>query len=274
MKIDSHQHFWKLERGDYRWLTPDLEVLYRDHSPGELRNILDRAGIDGTIAVQAADSEAETEYLLSLSDAHDWIRGVVGWTDLAAPDAGDAVARLARRRGLAGIRPMIQDIVDDAWMLGGSLGGGIEAMIGAGLVFDALVFPRHLGYLREFAVRYPGLRVVVDHCAKPRIGGGEFESWSAGLAEAARFENVFCKLSGLVTEAGANWTAADLRPYMSYARDIFGFERLLFGSDWPVVNLASSYGDWLGVARDFLCDASEAEVSAVMGGNALEVYGL
>lgn len=248
MVIDTHQHFWKLDRGDYGWLTSELEPLYRDFMPHDLKPLLDAAGIGGTIAVQAADTEAETEFLLSLADEYDWIRGVVGWVDLEADTAADSIARLAGHQKLVGLRPMIQDIPDDQWMLRDTLGRGLAAMVEHNLTFDALVMPRHLKHLFVFLAKYPDLRVVVDHCAKPEIRNNKFDVWERDMGEIALTERVFCKISGLVTEAATDWSDADLKPFISHILEIFPENRLLFGSDWPVLNLASDYQSWKDIA--------------------------
>ena len=241
MKIDTHQHFWKLARADYNWLTPDLVPLYRDYLPEDLEPLLRECGIDGTIAVQAADSEAESHYLLSLADRNDWISGVVGWVDLEGPNAATSIERLARHPKLVGLRPMIQDIEDDAWMLRDDLQSAVAAMVANNLTFDALVRPPHLVHLKKFLDRYPTLTVVIDHCAKPEFRNGAFEPWATEMGDIARSPNVLCKISGLVTEAGQGWQADDLEPYVQHIINAFGSERLMFGSDWPVVNLPSSY---------------------------------
>lgn len=260
MLIDTHQHFWKLERGDYGWLTPDLAPLYRDFMPEDLKPLLDAAGVSGTIAVQAADTEAETEFLLSLADTHDWIRGVVGWVDLAAATAPASIARLAAHPRLVGLRPMIQDIPDDTWMLRPELAGGIAAMVRHDLTFDALVMPRHLPHLRAFLAAYPDLRVVVDHCAKPEIRNAGFTGWAETLQEIAADTRVFCKLSGLATEAATAWSEADLAPYIRHVIEVFPESRLLFGSDWPVLNLASDYQAWIDIAARGHATAGRAAI--------------
>lgn len=272
MIIDSHQHFWKLDRGDYDWLTPDLAALYRDFLPEDLAPLLQEAGVDGTIVVQAAATVAETEYMLSLADRHDWILGVVGWVDFESPEAPATIARLAAHPKLVGLRPMIQDIPDDDWMLRDGLRPAIAAMIAENLTFDALVMPRHLGHLKTFLARYPDLRVVVDHCAKPEIRNGEFAPWAAGISEIAAVESTFCKLSGLVTEASETWSPADLARYIEHVLEVFGPGRVLFGSDWPVLNLQSEYGQWHALVRDALSGASEQDQAAVMSGTARNAY--
>ena len=251
MKIDTHQHFWKLDRGGYDWLTPDLAAIFRDFLPADLEPLLKANGIDATIAVQADDNEAETEFLLSLADRYDWIVGVVGWVDLEALTATASIERLAQHPKLVGLRPMIQNIDDDAWMLRETLKPAISAMVAHNLTFDALVLPRHLNNLNLFLERYPELTVVVDHCAKPNIRNQKFEPWASQIAIVAQHPNVFCKLSGLVTEAREGWAHKDLEPFASHVRQVFGQNRILFGSDWPVVNLASNYNRWHTVYQIF-----------------------
>lgn len=250
MKIDAHQHFWKLVRGDYSWLTSDLTSLYRDFEPKDLKPLLVAAGVDGTIAVQAADTEAETEYLLSLADTHDWILGVVGWTDLEAPDAPAKIEQMAQHPKLVGFRPMIQNIEDDAWMLNANLRPALAAMVVHNLTFDALVMPHHLGHLLRFLERYPTLRVVIDHCAKPKIRDGHFDTWAENMTQIAKTSQSFCKLSGLTTEASPEWRTKDLSPYITKVLREFTPARVVYGSDWPVLNLASSYDAWLTIVQD------------------------
>jgi len=272
MNIDTHQHFWKLDRGDYDWLTPDLTPLYQDFLPQDLEPILAQHAVDGTIAVQAAATEAETEYLLSLADRFDWILGVVGWVDLAAPHACNSIARLAEHPKLVGLRPMIQDIPEDDWMLGAGLAPAIAAMVASDLTFDALVMPRHLENLDRFLGRYSALRVVVDHCAKPEIRHRQWEPWAADLAKIARHQNTFCKVSGLTTEAGDTWSDADLAPYLGQVAKVFGPQRLLFGSDWPVLNIASDYGDWHQLISSSATDILQGSTPQTMAQNAQKAY--
>lgn len=257
MRIDTHQHFWNLDRGDYTWLTPDLAPLYRNFSPEDLKPLLDASSIDGTIAVQAADSQAETEYLLGLSDQHDWILGVVGWVDLESPTAPASIERLAGHPKLVGLRPMIQDIPDDNWMLRGTLTPALDAMIRHDLTFDALIMPRHLKNLTTFAERYSDLRIVIDHCAKPDIKNAAFKTWATEISAFGGNANMFCKLSGLTTEANPAWQAADFDLCLDHVIDVFGVENVMFGSDWPVLNLASSYSQWLEILTEKVCGNCE-----------------
>lgn len=270
--IDTHQHFWKLARGDYNWLTSDMKTLYRDYQPEDLVPMLLENGVGGTIAVQAADSEAETEYLLTLADRYDWIVGVVGWVDLEASSAIAGIERLSAHPKLVGLRPMIQDMEDDTWMLRDALRPAIATMVSHNLTFDALVLPRHLVHLKMFLAKYPELTVVIDHCAKPEIRNQEFELWASQMKEISSFSNSFCKVSGLVTEAGEDWEEADLKPYIEHVIQIFGLNRTLFGSDWPVINLASPYGTWCKHIKEVVGNASEQNKYAFFEGNALKVY--
>lgn len=273
--IDAHQHFWRLDRGDYGWLTPGLGVLHRDYGPDDLAPLLAQASVTRTIAVQAAETVAETRWLLSLAEAHPWVAGVVGWADLAAPDAPSVIADFARAPKLKGLRPMLHDMADDEWLLGAELVPVWAAMAAHGLRLDALVRPRDLPVLRRFLERRPGLPVVIDHGAKPDIAGGGLQAWAAEIQALARdHPDVCCKLSGLVTEAGRGWSVEELRPYADALLEAFGPPRLMWGSDWPVVRLASEYGEWRAASLALLSDLGEAERAQVLGGTAARFYGL
>ena len=271
-RIDAHQHFWSLARGDYGWLTPEMEPIYRDFLPDDLEPLLTEAGIDGTILVQAAPTVAETEFMLGLARDEPYVRGVVGWVDFEDPGAPDEIARLARQPSLVGLRPMIQDIAEDGWMLGEGLVTAFDALIAADLTFDALTLPRHLPALRELLARYPNMRTVIDHGSKPLIRDGILDGWDRDMAALASGTTAFCKLSGLVTEAHADWTVDDLRPYVDHLLGTFGPDRLVWGSDWPVCTLASSYGRWVEVTEELLSGLSEDERGAILGGNAARAY--
>ncbi len=261
-----------MARGDYDWLTPDLEVIYRDFEPVHLRPLLDAAGIDGTILVQAAPSVAETGFLLSLADTQDWVLGVVGWVDLETTDAPETLARLAQGGKLVGVRPMIHDIPDDQWMLRPALQPAIECLIELDLTFDALVRPNHLDPLMCFFGRYPDLKCVIDHGAKPPIHSGALEPWASQMTELAGSTGAFCKLSGLLTEASSAWSPAEIQPYAELLIEQFGPSRLMFGSDWPVVTLAAGYGDWIALARQLTQHLSERERAQIFGETAARFY--
>ena len=272
--IDAHQHFWRLSRGDYGWLTPDLEVLYRDFEPADLLPLMEGAGVERTVVVQAAPSVAETRFLLGLANATEWIAAVVGWIDMASGNAAESLEALAAHRALRGIRPMIQDIPDPDWMLDDRLTPAFQAVEGCGLAFDALVKPVHLPRLLELLDRHPALTVVVDHGAKPDIASGGFESWARDIGRIARETAACCKLSGLVTEAASDWDDAALRPYVDQLLDCFGPERLLWGSDWPVVELAGGYRAWREASLRLLAGLAADERAAILGGNAARIYRL
>ena len=275
MRVDAHQHFWKLARGDYGWLTPrDHPAICSDFLPEHLAPLLKQARIDRTVLVQAAPTIAETEFLLALARETPFVAGVVGWIDFHGADAASSIARLASRGKLVGLRPMIQDIADDRWMLSPKLAPAIAAMEEKNLVFDALIKPRHLPILIDFLARYPRMRGVIDHGAKPAIASGNLLSWKSAMREVARTGRALCKFSGLVTEAGPSWSVASLQPWVDVLTEAFGAERLMWGSDWPVLNEASDYLGWLRAAEMLTEQLSRAERDAVFGGTATSFYGL
>ncbi len=279
MRIDAHQHFWALSRRDYRWLTPDLAPIYRDFGPLELAPLLASAQIERTVLVQATDTVAETYFLFSVANQTPFVAGVVGWADLEARNATKELEKLARDGKLVGVRPMIQDMADAAWMLRPSLGPALRAIGALDLAFDALVKVVHLPHLRSFLARHPELRVVIDHGAKPTVACGMrpwpvFATWRDHLAAIARESTAFCKLSGLVTETEGEWTTADLRPYVDVLLETFGPRRLMWGSDWPMVNLARGFEAWWNATGELLSGLSAEEREAVLGGNAARFYRL
>jgi len=272
--IDSHQHFWSLARGDYGWLTPALAPLYRDFLPADLAPLLRSAEIDRTILVQAAPTVAETRFLLDLAQRTDFIAGVIGWVDMAAEDAADVIAELTTDPRLRGIRPMIQDIADIDWMLAPGLTPAFRSLAERDLCFDALVRPQHLRNLGILLGRHPDLKVVIDHGAKPRIADGQFDEWAADMARLARETPALCKISGLVTEAPSGATLESLRPYLDHLFTVFGPERLMWGSDWPVVNLACQYSTWWETMQRYVTPLDPAARGAVLGRTAARFYGI
>jgi L-fuconolactonase len=272
MRIDAHHHLWTLVRGDYGWLTPELAPIYRDFSLADLTPHLSAAAIDGTILVQAAPTEGETAFLLDIADNADVVRGVVGWTDFDAADGEVRIDALAERKLLVGLRPMVQDIPDDDWLLRPELAILLAAMARHDLIFDALVLPRHLPRLLHVVDSHPDLQFVLDHCAKPRLSTGEIATWRRDIALLAERPNIVCKLSGLSTEAAPNWQIVDLRPAVDHVLGCFGPQRLLWGSDWPVVNLAGGYERWFAATQILLANLSADEKEAIFGGNAARTY--
>ena len=275
MMIDAHQHFWHPGRGDYDWMPADEPLLFRPYAPDDLLPLLDRHGIAATVLVQAAATVAETEYLLGIADACDRVAGVVGWVDFEQPDQRRTLERLAGHPKFKGVRPMIQDIPDVDWMLREDVQWGFAAVSDLGLSFDALGFPPHLPNFLTILTRYPDLRAVVDHCMKPRIrdhSAESFDAWADGMARIAAETGAFCKLSGLVTEASADWSIDDLRPYARHVLEVFGPERVMWGSDWPVCRLRTEYDAWRAAAEALTADLSTAERTRVFGGTAAAFY--
>ena len=270
MRIDAHQHFWRIADRQGQWPPAELAAIHRDFMPEDLRPLLREASIDGTVLVQTMETEADTAFMLDIADKHDFVLGVVGWTDLKAADAPDAIARLARHPKLKGFRPMLQDIADDRWIDDPGLKPAISAMIDHGLVFDALVLPRHLDALLAFARRCTRLPIVIDHGAKPPIAEGRFIDWYARMKALAVLPNVHCKLSGLLTEAGDQKPTA-VRPYAETILDLFGPDRVIWGSDWPVLRLAGEYRAWLAQCLDIV---PAEHHDAVFGDNAVRFYNL
>ena len=272
LQIDSHQHFWKLERGDYHWLTADSGALYQDFLPGHLEPLLVDNGIVKTVLVQAASSDQETDFMLSLAEQCDFIAGVVGWVDMESACAVERIQALAESPWIKGIRPMIQDIEDTDWMLKPGLDRAFQALVDCNLSFDALVLTRHLPNLLTLLKRYPELRGVVNHGAKPDIAGGDTEQWRDHIAALANQTQACCKFSGLVTEAGERADYKHLKPYFRHLYRCFGAERLMWGSDWPVVKLSMEYDQWRKLALDLLAQLPANDQQQLLGGTAARFY--
>lgn len=268
MKIDAHQHYWKPSRGDYGWLTPEKGPIYRDFMPEDLAPYLAKHGIDRTILVQAAPTAAETELLLQLAVATPSVAGVVGWVDFETPDAQARLVALAKHDRLLGVRPMLHDIPDVEWLLKHVSAAARTVMAAEGLVFDALVRPHHLPVLAEFMTRSPCPRVVIDHCAKPalREPGFDAKRWESDMATLAA-RGAWCKLSGLVTEAPDDWSVATLESTARFVLETFGPDKVIWGSDWPVVDLAGGYDRWHAAARELA-----GTYPGVFGANAHACY--
>lgn len=267
--VDAHQHVLRIGHHDYFWLQPG-SAIRRDYGLDDLRPLLGE--VTGTVLVQAAPSAEETQFLLEVAEASDGlVRGVVGWVDLAGPAAPDVIGALAGRPIFKGVRPMLGFIEDTAWILQPQLQPALKALAREGLRLDVPARPRHLPLLAELAERHPALAVVIDHGAKPAIARGEFAGWARDIAQVARDTLVFCKLSGLATEASAGWTDEELRPYVDHLVACFGPDRLMWGSDWPVVELAGGFGRWRDTCLRLLPPDLHA---AVMGETARAFYGL
>jgi L-fuconolactonase len=269
--VDAHHHLWDPATADYPWMTHEVAPIRRRFAPEDLAPLLLARGVDATVVVQARSSVDETRELLATAAAVPWIAGVVGWVDLADPAIGDVLAAL-RGGHLVGIRHQVHDEPDPAWLLRDDVVRGLSAVDAEGLAYDLLVRARELPAALEVARRFPGLRLVIDHLAKPPLRNADTTAWAEGLSALAALPNVCCKLSGLVTEAAwDSWSAAELVPYLRRAVDWFGPDRSLFGSDWPVCLLAASYDEVIDLT---LAALAPGERAAVMGGTAARVYAL
>jgi L-fuconolactonase len=273
--VDAHHHVLQLARGDYGWLTPALAPIYRDFTLADLVPLLRASGIGGTVLVQAAPTVEETRFLLDVARASGGlVRGVVGWVDLTAKDAAATLAELGRDPLLKSVRPMLHDLADGDWILRADVDNALTELPRLGLRFDALVKPRELPVLLKMIERHPDLDVVIDHGAKPAIAAAGWQPWADRIAAIARHPRVCCKLSGLVTEAGQQWSIDELRPYADHLLGCFGPARLIWGSDWPVVNLGGGYGRWVAATTALLADLTAADRAAILGDNARRFYRL
>jgi len=273
LRIDAHHHLWQYSQKEYGWIGPGMGAIARDFGPQDLLRELRACGIDGSLAVQARQSVEETDWLLALAERSQFIRGVVGWAPLAFADFPEVLERWSGRSKLKGLRHIVQAEPDDEFILGKEFNRGISALARSGLVYDILIYERHLPAVIKFVDSHPNQLFVLDHLAKPRIKDRQLEPWRSCLSELAKRENVYCKLSGMVTEADwKNWTPDELRPYAEVALDAFGAGRLMFGSDWPVCLLGGGYEKWLATAQELLGNLSAAEKDLVLGGVAAKVY--
>lgn len=275
MRIDSHHHLWRYEPREYAWIDENMGVLRRDYLAEELEAETARAGIGATIAVQARQSLEETRWLLEVAGAHPMIRGVVGWVPLIEEGVADALAELSSNPKLRGVRHVLQDEPDDAYMLREDFNRGIRSLEHFGLVYDVLIYARQLADTIRFVNRHPDQPFVLDHIAKPAISRSSFdEPWAGLIRELARREHVSCKLSGLVTEVrDPDWTLDMFKPYFETALDAFGPDRLMFGTDWPVCRLRCDYGRWVTAVEELMHGLSPDARDRIMGRTALRIYG-
>jgi L-fuconolactonase len=274
MLIDAHFHSWQLARGDYAWLTPQMGSIYRDVAVPDWQRVAVPLGINGGVLVQAAPTEAETQHLLALADMHACVLGIVGWVDFLAPDAMQRIEALARHPRLKGLRPMLQDIADPDWVLQPAVQPALEAMAHLGLVFDALIKPVHLPRIVALAQRHPQLTIVIGHAAKPSIATAQWQPWADDLARLAAETSATCKLSGLMTEAGPQMPIDAHRSYSAHVLACFGPQRVMWGSDWPVLEMCSTYGVWWQECQALTAALDAQERDLIFGGNAQRVYRL
>jgi L-fuconolactonase len=275
MRIDAHQHFWRYNPDEYGWIDDSMARLRRDFLPSDLQPELERGGFDGCIAVQARQTIEETRWLLELATALQFILGVVGWVDLQSENVRSQLKEFSINPKLLGVRHVVQAEPDDRFMLRPEFLRGVAALDEFGLTYDILIYPRHLPVAAEFVKRFPRHRFVLDHLAKPYIRKQEIEPWRSDLRRLAEFPNVYCKISGMVTEADwGTWTAEQIAPYINVALDCFGAERLMMGSDWPVCTVAASYARTMSLMIEFLKGHSDDERDAILGGTAAKFWRL
>lgn len=275
MLIDAHHHLWKYNEHDYVWMTGAMTSLRRDFLIPELNAAMSASGVEGTVAVQARQTTGETDWLLELSARHPFILGVVGWIPLCDPDATAHLDRFAASPKLKGIRHVLHDEPNDFFMLRGDFNRGVSLLSRLGLAYDILIFERHLPQTIQFVDRHPNQVFVVDHIAKPRIREGALSPWREYIRELAKRECVYCKVSGMATEADwNNWTTAQLRPYFDVVLSAFGPKRLMFGSDWPVLTLAADYSRWAETFRSWIAELSPAEQESICHETARAAYRL
>lgn len=275
MKIDSHQHFWKYDPVEYGWIDDAMRAIRRDFLPGHLRAEIAAAGVDGVVSVQARQSLAETQWLLDLAAENDFIKGVAGWVELVSPNVGAELERFAANPKLKSVRHVVQGEPDADFILRDDFNHGIRELQKFSLAYDILIFERHLPQTIRFVDAHPNQVFVLDHVAKPRIKDGVLEPWNNNIRELARRPNVYCKISGMVTEADyKTWTEAQLRPYFEAVLGAFGPKRLMFGSDWPVCLVACDYVSWHKLVSGWISKLSPGEQARILGGTAIEAYRL
>lgn len=275
MKIDAHQHFWEYSVEDYGWINEDMYLLRKDLLPQNLKPILDDNQFDGTIAVQARQSLVETQWLLKLADENEFIKGVVGWVDLRSNKLDEQLSEFSKHPKFVGVRHVVQDEPDDNFLLRPNFLTGIEKLAKYNLTYDILIFEKHLPVACEFVKHFPEQPFVIDHIAKPLIKKGDLEPWAENIRKLAEFPNVWCKVSGMVTEADwEDWTSRTFFPYLDVVFDAFGANRIMFGSDWPVCLLAATYAEVVAILKDYLDlkDFTDAEQAAILGENTRRFY--
>ena len=275
MVIDSHHHFWKYNQHDFGWINDEMSVIRRDFLPEDLKQTISAAGVDGVISVQARQLLKETDWLLRLARENDFILGVTGWLPLSDDDAEEHLEKYAAKEKLKAVRHVVQDEEDDYFILRKDFNRGISLLKNYGLIYEILIFEKHLPQTIDFVDRHQDQVFVLDHIAKPLIKDNIIYPWKKNIKELAKRPNVFCKLSGMVTEADfKTWTPGQLSPYFNVVLEAFGPERLMFGSDWPVCLVAAGYGEWLQTVKGFISGLSENEQKMILGGTAQRVYGL
>ena len=275
MKIDSHHHFWKYSTDEYGWIEDEMKAVRRDFLPAELEKEIEGAGINGVVSVQARQTLEETEWLLRFSEKHDFIKGVVGWVPLISTDVGEYLSTLRSFTKLKAVRHVVQGEPDDDFILREDFNEGIRKLKECKLSYDILILEKHLPQTIRFVDMHPDQIFILDHIAKPRIRENLIEPWRKNIRALAERGNVYCKVSGMVTEADyGKWTDEQLRPYFNAVLEAFGPERLMFGTDWPVCTVACDYRRWVVIVQKFISSLSTSEQEAIFGGNAIKAYNL
>ncbi|HZF65708.1 MAG TPA: amidohydrolase family protein [Chitinophagaceae bacterium] len=275
IRVDAHQHFWQYHPVRDSWITEDMSVIRRDFMPEDLEPLLAANGLDGCVLVQTDQSDDHTDWLLTLAEKHDFIKAVVGWTDLQSPDVKEKLSAYKKHKKLKGFRHILQGEQQRSFMLRHEFKNGIRQLANFGFTYDILIYPDQLRYTELLVKEYPDQPFVIDHLAKPYIRSNKIDEWRKEINAVARYPNVSCKLSGMVTEADwKTWTKESFRPYLDVVVNAFGVDRLLFGSDWPVCLVAASYADVVGIIRDYFSAFSEQEQAKVFGSNAVNFYNI
>ncbi len=274
-QIDAHHHLWNYSAAEYGWIDDNMKRIRRDFTPADLKAEIDAAGIDGVVSIQARTEVKENDFLLDYADRNDWMRGVVGWADLTDPNVGKTLERYAGRKKLKGIRHTLQGEPDERYMLRDDFNRGVALLKDFGLSYDILIFERHLPQTLQFVDRHPDLTFILDHIAKPRIKDNVLSPWQSLIVELAHRPNVYCKVSGMVTEADyQNWTPKQLKPYFDTVLSAFGAKRVMFGSDWPVCLVAVEYVRWHDIVKGWISDLPQGDQDLVLGLTAIEAYRL
>lgn len=274
-KIDAHQHFWKYDPVRDSWISEAMSVIRKDFLPTDLEPLLKQNGFEGCVVVQSDQSEQETTFQLANAEKHDFIKGVVGWVDLQDRNLEDRLKYYKEFRKLKGFRHILQGELKRDLMLDPAFKRGIGLLHKYGFTYDILIFPDQLGYTSQLVSDFPDQRFVLDHLAKPYIKFRKMSEWKSDIKQLAVYENVFCKISGMVTEADWQyWTKNDLRPYLDVVVEAFGTKRIMFGSDWPVCLVAAEYGEVLGIVTNYFSSFSKHEKDLFFGYNAIEFYNL
>jgi L-fuconolactonase len=273
--IDTHHHFWKYSAAEYGWINDEMKTIRRDFLPADLKKTLDDAGVSGAVSVQARTTVEESDWLLSMAEKHDFLRGVVGWVPLTESDVEKHLERLAQHKKFKGVRHVIQGEPDNNYILRPDFNAGVKKLLKYKLRYDILIFEKHLKPSIRFVDQHPNQMFILDHVAKPKIKERILSPWREDMIELGKRPNVYCKLSGMITEADwKKWSSADLAPYLDTALQAFGPKRLLFGSDWPVMLVAGQYKPWVELIKQTIKRYSTAEQEQILAKNAIEAYGL